>query len=299
MAWLNYHHLLYFWTVVREGSISAASRMLRLAQPTVSGQIKALEESLGVQLFRRQGSRLVPTEAGAHVYRYADEIFSLGRELLESLAGRASVIGRRLVVGVADVVPKLIAQRLIAPALGLGPQVRLLCLEDRQERLLGELSTHALDLVLTDSPVPPGSSVRAVNHLLGETGLSLFAPRRLAEKLRRQFPGSLEGAPLLLPTEETGSRRALNRYLDEHRVRPAIRGEFQDTALLTAFGQAGIGAFPAPSVLSDEICRQYHVERVATLEGVTERFYALTVERRLSHPGVRAIVEAARTELFA
>lgn len=299
MAWLNYHHLFYFWTVVREGGVTAASRKLRLAQPTVSGQLKALEESLDVKLFERQRGRLVLTESGTHVYRYADEIFSLGRELQESLAGRAQPRARRLVVGVAEVMSKLIAQRILAPALAQGSDMRLVVLEAPQDRLLADLAVHALDLVLTDAPVPAGGPVRAFNHLLGETGVTFFAKAPVAKRLERHFPRSLEGVDVLLPAEPTQLRRGLERWFDEQRVRPRVRGEFQDLALLHAFGQAGAGVFPGATAIEDQLKDMYGVEVVGRAEDVRERFYAVTVERRLTHPAVRAISEAARGELFA
>jgi len=281
MAWLNYHHLLYFWTVVREGSVSAASRKLRLAQPTISEQIKALEESLEVQLFHRQGGKLVLTEAGSHVYRYADEIFTLGNELQESLSGRFTARVPKLVVGIADVVPKLIAQRLLEPALKLPEEVHLTCYEDRPERLLAELAVHAF------------------SHLLGECGVTFFAQPKVAERLRRHFPKSLEGVGLLMPTETTSMRRALMRWFEQEGVRPRIRGEFQDSALIKAFGQSGLGIFPAPSVIEDEVKSQYQVDVVGRVESVRERYYAITVERRMRHPAVVAISQAARNDLFA
>jgi len=300
MAWLNYHHLLYFWTVVREGSVSAASRKLRLAQPTISEQIKALEESLEVQLFHRQGGKLVLTEAGSHVYRYADEIFTLGNELQESLSGRFTARVPKLVVGIADVVPKLIAQRLLEPALKLPEEVHLTCYEDRPERLLAELAVHTVDLILSDAPATATTStVRAFSHLLGECGVTFFAQPKVAERLRRHFPKSLEGVGLLMPTETTSMRRALMRWFEQEGVRPRIRGEFQDSALIKAFGQSGLGIFPAPSVIEDEVKSQYQVDVVGRVESVRERYYAITVERRMRHPAVVAISQAARNDLFA
>jgi LysR family transcriptional activator of nhaA len=298
MEWLNYHHLLYFWTVAQEGSVSRASERLRLAQPTVSGQVRALEESLGEKLFRRTGRRLELTEMGQHVYRYADEIFSLGRELQDSLKGRPTARPQKLVVGVADVVPKLIAYRLLEPALRMREQVRLVCHEDAPERLLGELSMHQLDVVLSDLPVGASASVRAYSHLLGECGVTVFASQRLAASLRRDFPRSLEGAPFLMPLESTTLRRSLQHWLETEEVRPQVVGEFKDSALLKVFGQAGVGLFPAPTAIEDEVCNQYGVEVVGRIEEVRERFYAITVERRLRHPAVVAISKAARSELF-
>jgi LysR family transcriptional activator of nhaA len=297
--WLNYHHLFYFWTVVREGSVTAGSRKLRLAQPTVSGQLKELEEKLGVLLFHRRGGRLALTDTGAHVYGYADEIFTLGRELQDSLAGRAVSRGRRLAVGITDAMPKLIAQRLLEPALRADADLRLTCTEDRHERLLAELSLHELDVVLTDTPLGRESNVRGHSHLLGESAVSLFARPRDATRLRRGFPRSLDGVSLLLPIEPTGLRRAVTRWLDSRGVRARVRAEFQDSALLTVFGQVGEGVFAAPTVIAAQLRAQHHVAVVANLPAVRERFYAITVERRITHPAVRALTERARVELFA
>lgn len=295
---LNYHHLFYFWTVVREGGVTAAGRKLRLAQPTVSGQLRALQDDLGVALFHRRGGKLVLTETGQDVFRYAEEIFTLGQELRASLEGRSPARFPRLVVGVSDVIPKLIAERLLEPALRQPEEIQLVCQEDRPERLLAELSAHAVDVVLADSPAGAETAVRAHSHLLGDSGISIFAPSPLAARLRRGFPGSLHGAPFLLPTRDTGSRRALDRWLAEERIVPRLRGEFQDTALLTAFGREGLGAFPSATVIEDEVRRQYRVEVVGRLEAVRERFWAITVDRKLRHPAVKAICEAARADLF-
>ncbi len=299
MEWLNYHHLLYFWTVVREGGVLAASRKLRLRQPTVTGQLRALEGALGEKLFERAGRKLVLTEVGTFVYRYADEIFTLGRELQDGLAGRSTARPRKLVVGVAEVVPKLIAHRLLEPALRLGEEVQLICREDRVERLLADLALHELDLVLSDAPVPPASNVRAYNHLLGECGVTLFATAKLAAAHRKGFPKSLEGAPFLMPSDTTSVRHSLSQWLEAQGVRPRVRGEFQDSALMKAFGQAGEGIFPGPSAIEDEIRAQYDVEVVGRAESVREHFYAITVERKLRHPAAVAIAEAARTQLFS
>jgi LysR family transcriptional activator of nhaA len=295
---LNYHHLLYFWTMVREGSISAASRKLRVAQPTVSEQLKTLEEMLGLELFSRSGGKLVLTEDGAHVYRYADEIFTLGQELQESLSGRPAQRSSRLMVGITEAVPKLVASRLLAPVLRLKEEVRIVCHENTQERLLAELAVHALDVVVADAPVAPESNVRAYSHLLGDSGVTLFARKEQAERLRRHFPKSLSGVPFLLPTESNSLRQAMTQWLADAKVQPNLRGEFQDSALLKAFGQLGAGVFPGPSIIEQEIQRQYGVEVVGRMDEVRERFYAITVERRLHHPAVQAIYRAAREEFF-
>jgi LysR family transcriptional activator of nhaA len=297
MDWLNYHHLLYFWLVAREGGLAPAAARLRLAHQTVSAQVHALEHALGEKLFERQGRRLALTELGRVAYRYADEIFALGAELQETLRGRPSGRPLRLVVGVADAVPKLIARVLLAPAQRIAEPVRLVCREDKPERLLAALALHELDVVLCDAPVPPSSGVRAYSHLLGECGVALFAPAAVARRLARGFPRSLHGSPLVLPTENTALRRALEQWFEAHEVRPQVVAEFEDSALLKAFAQDGEAAFAAPDPIAQEVQRQYRVRRVAPLPGLTERFYAITVERRLRHPGVLAISAAARTSL--
>jgi LysR family transcriptional activator of nhaA len=297
VEWLNYHHLLYFWLVAREGGLAPAAARLRLAHQTISAQVHALEDALGERLLERQGRRLVLTELGRVAYRYADEIFALGAELQETLRGRPSGRPLRLVVGVADAVPKLVARALLAPAQGISEPVRLVCREDKPERLLAALALHELDMVLSDAPVPPSSGVRAFSHLLGECGVALFAPPAIARRLASGFPRSLDASPMILPTENTALRRALEHWFETHEVRPQVVAEFEDSALLKAFALDGEAAFAAPEPIAAEIERQYRVRRVATLAGLSERFYAITVERRLSHPGVLAISASARASL--
>ncbi len=298
MEWLNYHHLLYFWTVAREGSVTRAAAQLRLGQPTVSTQIRTLEEALGEKLFTRVGRTLALTEVGRVVFRYADEIFSLGRDLLDTLKNRPTGRPIRFVVGIADVIPKLIAYRLLQPAVELGEPVRLVCREDKGDRLLAELAVHGLDLVLTDAPLGPTHKIRAFNHLLGECGVTFFGTARLARTYRRGFPRSLNGAPVLLPTDNTAVRRSFEQWFDAEGIRPVIVSEFEDSSLLKAFGSAGVGLFPAPSAIEKEIRRQYGVEIIGRVDRVRERFYAISVERRLKHPAVVAVVEAARGTVF-
>ncbi len=298
MNWINYHHLLYFWTVAKEGSIARATSELRLAQPTISGQIRSLEESLGEKLFQRSGRNLILTDVGRVVFRYADEIFSLGRELQDVLKGGPSSRPLCLLVGVADVVPKLVAYRLLEPALRLSEPVQIVCREDKPDRLLAELAVHHLDVVLSDAPVGPTIRIRAFNHLLGECGVVFMAAPRLAAAYRRGFPKSLDGAPLLLPTENTTERRSLDQWLMSKGIRPRVVGEFEDSALLKVFGQTGNGIFAVPSVIETEVQRQYQVQAIGRVEDVRERFYAISVERRLKHPAVVAISEAARKKLF-
>ncbi len=294
MEWLNFHHLLYFWLAAKEGSVTRASEELRLAQSTVSAQIRALERALDERLFRREGRRLVLTEVGQLVYQYADEIFALGRELQDAVRDRPTGRPLRLHVGVADVVPKLVAHRLLAPVLSGKSGVRMTCVEGKVTQLLADLALHRLDLVIADEPVGPSLRVRAYNHALGECAVAFFAAPPLAARLRRGFPRSLDGAPLLLPTENTSMRRALDHWFEAEGIRPAIVSEFEDSALLKVFGQHGAGGFPGAASFAREICRQYGVREVGRVDSVRERFWAISVERRLKHPAVLAIAEAAR-----
>lgn len=298
MEWLNYHHLLYFWTVVREGTVARAGERLSLAQPTISGQLRTLENVLGEKLFTRSGRRLVPTETGRLVYRYADEIFSIGREMMETLKGRPSGRPMKLTVGIADAVPKLIAYRLLQPALALPEPVHLVCREDKPDKLLAELAVHELDLVLTDAPMAPSVRVRAYSHLLGECGVSFFGVPALASRYRKGFPKSLEGAPMLLPTDNTALRRALDEWFEATKIHPAVIGEFDDSALLKVFGETGRALFPAPTAIEREVLKQYHVALVGRADTVRSHFYAVSVERRLKHPAVVAIADGARKKLF-
>jgi LysR family transcriptional activator of nhaA len=298
MEWVNYHHLLYFWVVAREGGLVPAGKVLHLSHPTISAQIHALEDQLGEKLFTKVGRKLALTEMGRVVYRYADEIFSLGREMVDTVKGRATGQPMRLDVGIVDVVPKVVVRRLLQPAMALPEPVRLVCVERGYEELLADLALHALDIVLADAPIPPGSSVKAFNHLLGESGVGFFGTAELAAKYRGGFPRSLDGAPLLLPLENLPLRRSLNQWFSLHDVRPRIVAEFEDSALLKAFGGDGHGIFPAPIVVKEEVTAQHHVELIGLAESVKERFYAITGERRLKNPAVVAICDVARQELF-
>lgn len=298
MEWLNYHHLLYFWVVARQGSIARASTELHLAKPTISGQIHRLEHVLGQKLFTREGRRLMLTEVGRVAFGYADEIFSLGREFLETLKGRGSGRSLDLAVGVTDALPKLVAFRLLEPALTLSEPVRIVCREERPDRLFADLSVHELDVVLSDSPMGPDVRVRGFNHLLGESGVSFFGTRQLAAAQRRRFPGCLDGAPMLLPGPTAALRRALEQWFDSCRIRPRIVGEFEDSSLLHVFGQLGTGFFPAPSIIESDVRQRYGVQRIGRTNELRERYYAISVERKLKHPAVVAITEAARRRLF-
>jgi LysR family transcriptional activator of nhaA len=299
MEWVNYHHLLYFWVVAREGGLVPAGKVLRLTHSTLSAQIHSLEDQLGEKLFTKVGRKLTLTEMGRVVFRYADEIFSLGREMVDTVKGRASGQPLRLNVGIADVVPKLVVRRLLQPALSLPEPVRLVCYEDTYEKLLADLALHSLDIVISDAPVPSGSSVKAFNHLLGETGVSFFGTKALVSKYKRGFPGSLNDAPMLLPLENLILRRSLNQWFDRNGIKPRVMAEFEDSALLKVFGADGIGLFSAPTVVENEVMTQYGVQLLGRTAEVRERFYAISVERRLKNPAVVAISDAARHELFA
>lgn len=299
MEWLNYHHLLYFWTVAKAGSISKACERLHLAQPTISGQLRLLEQNLGEKLLTRAGRGLVLTDAGQLVFRYADEIFGLGREMREVLKGRSQGRPRKLYVGISDSLPKLIAYRVLKPCLEMDEPVKIHCDEGPPDRLIAELAQHRLDVVLSDSPIPATIPVKAYNHLLGTCEATLFAARPLAERLQGDFPASLNSAPFLLPMEGSSLRRSLEHWFNSEGVRPKIAGEFRDSALMKTFGQAGAGVFAAPSAIEAEVQAHYKVAVLKRLPSISEHFYAISAERRLKHPAVVAITNAARGSLFA
>lgn len=299
MEWINYHHLLYFWTVVRAGSIGRASEQLRLAPPTVSAQLASLEANLGEKLLIRSARGVQPTEVGQVVFRYAEDIFALGREMLDTVRGRPMGQPLQLVIGIADVLPKEISHALIGPALQLTEQVQITCREDNQEHLLAQLSIQELDVVLSDTPIGPPTKVRAYNHLLGDCGTTFFATPELCKRYSRRFPKVLQDAPLLLPSENTNVRRALDHWLDDLQIRPFVVGQFEDFALLRRFGETGAGMFAAPSVLEKLFRRERKLRIIGRAAAVRNRFYAISVERKLKHPAVVAICETARQELFS
>lgn len=299
MEWLNYHHLLYFWAVARYGSVARASAELHLSQPTISGQVHRLEHVLGEKLFERAGRRLVLTNIGRGVFRYADEIFSLGQDLMGMLKGRPSVRPLRLTVGVADALPRILVQKLMEPAFEIEKPIHLVCREDRVvEDFMSQLTGQELDLVLADRPLGPGIRAHAFNHLLGESGTSFLASEKLARRLRRGFPRSLDGAPCLLPGAHATVRRRVDQWFDGLGVRPTLVAEFDDTALMYAFGEQGRGFFPSPTIFDDEFRRRYDVRVVGRAKTIRQQFYAISVDQRLHHPAVIAIVRSARQELF-
>jgi len=298
MEWLNYHHLLYFWTVAQEGSLTRGARKLNLTPQTISAQLRTLEGVLGEQLFDRSGRQLRLTEIGRVAFRYSDEIFGLGRELIDALEGRLSGRPLKLVVGVADVLPKLVAHQLIQPAFELDEQVRIECRADKAGKLLAALAVHELDVVLTDAPIPPTANVRAFNHVLGECGVAFMASPPLIAAYRKGFPRSLHHAPFLLPTNGTMLRRSLDEWFGRHGIQPRIVGEFEDSALLKVFGQADAGIFCVPSIIVNEVKRQYKVRKLGQTNEIVERFYAISVERKIQHPAVAVVCDTARKRTF-
>jgi LysR family transcriptional activator of nhaA len=291
---LNYQHLLYFWSVVRTGSLTRACDELALSAPTISAQLRTLEERLGEKLLVKSGRTLVPTEAGRLVYSYADEIFSLGRDLVDALEHRPTLRPLRLAAGIDDVVPKEIAHRLLDPVLTLKRPVRIACHEGTLERLVADLVSRELDVVLSDAPVTPSLHVRAYSHHLGTCEEFWMAAPVLAKKLRRGFPKSLHGAPVLLPTDDTAIRRELDLWFDRQNVRPVVVGEFEDYALMREFARAGHGFTSVPGVLQEQFRREYGFCSVGPATGVDAQFFAITVERKNKHPAVAAIVQHAR-----
>jgi len=298
MEWLNYHHLFYFWTIASEGTITGASRKLHLAQPTISAQLRTLEEALGEKLSERKGRTLTLTETGHLVYHYADEIFSLGQELLDTLKGQPVGKPLRLKVGVADALPKLIVFHLLEPALELDQPVHLICSEGKPNDLLAKLSVHELDVVLSDAPIGPEVSVRAFSHLLGECNITVLGTEVLAKLYRQGFPDSLDGAPILFPSSKTVLRKSLDLWFESRGIHPVVKAEFDDTALKQVFAQVGLGLSPVRSVIAQDVQRRYGLRYVGRLPEIKERFYAISLDRKIKHPAVNAILEQARTSFF-
>lgn len=296
---LNYQHLLYFWTVAQEKSVTAACTRLGLAQPTISMQIRKLEKQLGCRLFHRVGRGLVLTEVGQAVFHHAEQIFAAGRELTEYLAGRGSAHAQRLVVGIPDAMPKLIAFRILQKALRAAAPATFECLEAKLSQLISEMAEHRFDVVLSDAPLGIAARVKAFQHPLGESPLAICGARSLAIKVRKGFPHSLQDAPMLLPSNGTELRRLLEQWFQAHRIRPRVVGEIEDSALLKEFGHAGFGLFAIPRVVLDDVVRQYNVEHIGTLDDARMRFFAITTARKVHHPVVEALIASAQHDMFA
>ncbi|MFT4730556.1 MAG: LysR family transcriptional activator of nhaA [Granulosicoccus sp.] len=298
MRHLNYTHLLYFWTVACEGSIVRASEVLNLTPQTISGQIKLLEETVGNSLFVRAGRGLVLTETGHIVKQYADEIFTLGAELSQRVKSKQALVTTTLNVGVVDSIPKLIALRVLEPVFELDEPIRMTCREGSMDQLLAELAIHRLDLVISDQGLPHGTGVKAYTHPLGESGVSLFAHKSIARKYSRNFPASLDNAPLLLPLQASVVRRGIDEWFENNGIQPRVIAEFSDSALLKAFGEAAHGLFPAPTAIATEVCSMYHSVCLGSIDTAKESFYAISPERKLKHPTVVKITEHSRQSLF-
>ena len=298
MAALNYKHLRYFWVVAKSGSIARASEQLHLTPQSISGQLSELEESLGADLFRRAGRGLELTDTGQRILSYAEEIFALGEELLDVVRDQTSKRSLPFTVGIADSVPKSIAYLLVEPALRLSEPVRLICREGRLTALLADLAVHRLDMVIADRPMPANLNVRGYSHLLGESDLTVFGTEVLLKTLNGSFPALLNGAPFLMPGEDVAIRPRLEQWLASQRLYPRVVGEFDDSALIKAFGQAGAGLFVAPTALATHICEQHRVVAIGRIDSISEQLFAITTERRLTHPAIVAISQVARDEVF-
>lgn len=299
MRHLNYAHLHYFWVVAREGSIAQAAEVLHVTPQTISGQLKQLDQAVGERLFDRSGRNLVLSSTGRVVFHYADEIFGIGAELAQVVGGRKTGVQPVLNVGIVESIPKLVAAQVLQSVLAIDPSPRLACVEAPLDQLLAELAIHRLDMVLSDQPLPAGLHVRAFNHPLGISDITFFARPELAEKTQGEFPACLNGQPFLLPSPGSALRRRLDDWFEQESIAPYPVAEFTDSALMKALGQTGAGIFPGPTAIRNDICQMYGVGEVGQTSAVQERYYAISHERRLKHPAVLAIIEAARHDLFA
>ena len=295
---LNYKHLHYFWVAAKEGGITRASEILNLTPQTISGQLSLLEEKIGTALFVRSGRTLELTETGQLVLSYAEEIFTLGKELEEAAHHLPHGRPQNFKVGIAEVVPKSIAHKIIAPALRLPSPIRIVCRESSLDALLADLTIHRLDLVLADRKIPSSVSARAYNHKLGECGITFFATRTLKKEIAGKFPGCLDGIPLLIPGEVTIVRSRLLHWFRTLKIHPRIVGEFDDSALMKVFGRAGTGVFIAPTPIAPEVEKQYGVVSIGQTSEIKEEFFAISVERKITHPAVSAITQNTKQWLF-
>ncbi len=298
MANLNYKHLRYFWMVAKAGSIARASEQLHLSPQSISGQLSEFESVLGIKLFRRVGRGLELTDSGQRLLGYAEQIFVLGEEMLDAIRDESSPQSVPFRVGIADSVPKMVAYRLVEPSLGLADPIRLICREGRLTPLLADLAVHRLDMVIADRPMPDNLNVRGYEHFLGESGVSVFGSEALTGQSGDDFPDMLDGAPFLLPGADVALYPRLMRWFESRRLRPRIVGEFDDSALLMAFGQAGAGYFVAPTAIETYIVRQHEVRIVGRIDVVREQVYAITTERKLTHPVIAAICQLAQHDMF-
>ena len=297
MANINLKHLKYFWAVANEGSVSRASELLNVTPQTISGQLKLLERSLGVQFFRKSGRNLVLTEAGQKALSYSEKMFQLEADLEMALSDRSGHLDPLFRVGIVDAIPKLIAYQMIEPALKSTIPLRLVCREGDVVTLLADLAVHKLDLVLADCPVPPNLRLDLFSHLLGECGTVFFGTKDLADRFQKDFPASLARAPILMQSKESSLYSDLRRWFQVHQISPLVKAEIQDSALLKVFGEKGIGIFNAPAVIEREVVRQYGVVSIGQAEDLKVHFYAISAEREIQHPSVVAITNHFRSLL--
>jgi LysR family transcriptional activator of nhaA len=298
MSKLNLKHLRYFWSVATHGSIARASDILHLTPQTISGQLRELEEQMNCKLFKKSGRNLVLTDTGRIVFSYADEMFRLGNELEDVLEGRIPGAMLTLTVGIAMIVPKLLAYRVLEPVLSLQEPVKLVCQEAPLADLLADLSVHKLDLVLADSPMNPALNIRAYNHLLGESGVTFYAAKAIARKYSKNFPASLDGAPMLMPTSSCALKGLLEQWFERKGIKPVVVAEFEDRALMKAFGETNAGIFTTPTAVEQDVIKKYGVRVIGRTEEIKERYYAISTERKIKHPAVSVILEVARNNLF-
>lgn len=295
---LNYKHLHYFWVVATEGSIARAADKLFITPQTISGQLSMLEERIGQPLFDRVGRRLRLTETGRLVLRYADDIFELGKELTDVLRGAPLVGTSEFIVSAASALPKTIVYKILEPALSLSQEVSLMCREGPVETILGELAVHEVDMVLTDTPLSSAFSIKAYNHYLGQSDLSFFAATSLIKNLKGPFPACLNVAPVLLPTKQNAIRQLFDKWCHDANIYPIIRGQYDDSALMKSFGKAGFGIFFMPSIIEDEVRETFGLEVIGRLSDIKQKFYAISAERKVTHPAVAAVCSTARDIIF-
>lgn len=302
MRHLNYNHLLYFWTVAKEGSVVRASEKLNLTPQTISGQLKLLEETIGEALFERAGRGLAMTDTGRVVEQYANEIFSLGAELTQRIKSKTPGSPSTFNIGIVNSIPKLISYKILQPGLEMAEPIKLVCFEGDLENLLADLAVHKLDMLLSDRPIPTGLNVKAFNHSLGFSSLAFFGHPSLISKTlenseQKHFPGMLDSAPLIMPLHTNALRRSLEDWFEQTQITPRIIAEFDDSALLKVFGQAGSGFFAAPSVIAEQVQEMYGVEKIGDINNVQENYYVISPERHLKHPAVIEITDAAKLNL--
>ena len=299
MRWLNYQHLFYFWNVANFESISQAAKHLRLAQPTISAQLKQFESVLGEKLFERSARNFKLSEVGQITYRYAEQIFSLGNELLDVIDGKSLDYLKDFRIGISDVVPKSLSYRLIEPALRPDSGASVSCFEDKTERLLADLAIGEIDLVIADRPIPPNVKVKAFNHFIGESGISFMAIKKISQQCRKNFPKSISDSALILPTSESAIRSEIEHWLDQRSISIKCVASFQDRGLMKIAAREGQGIIPVPTVIEKEVKKEFHLEVLGRTSEIQEKIYLISLERRLKNPLMAKICEEAQRNIFS